>query len=195
MPDFRCHTRCGHEELASATGHVRPIAEWCIHPCYRLDLLGNRSALASEGGLINLKSRRLDDPAIRRNVVTGLDDAGHQSLCQYLYHLAVAADLFRSGKPVRAILLQTLTDFRLAQANCCCDALVSQRTVGAKCMPGAGAIASARAPLAALPACDATSAGAKAPITGQTGWNVGWAWASSLRTCAASPWQSKPTFP
>src|SRR6266436_7695551 len=56
-------------------------------PCYRLDLLGNRSALASEGGLSNLKSCRLDDPAIRRNVVTGLDDAGHQSLCQYLYHL------------------------------------------------------------------------------------------------------------
>jgi IS5 family transposase len=33
---------------------------------------------------------------------------------------------------------------------------------------------------------------AQAPITGKTGWNGGWVWASWPATCAVSPWQSKP---
>src|SRR6266704_3306030 len=61
--------------------------------------------------------------------------------------------------------------------------------------PGDGAIAGARASRGALPVSGATSAGAKAPITGKRGWNAGWVWGSSPRTYAASPWRSKSNLP
>ncbi len=93
MPDFRCHTRCGHEDLASATGHVRPIAEWCIHPAIGWICLGTGalspvradSSISRVAALMILPSADMPDRLLIRR---RLSQRGHNFYSSIIISLA-----------------------------------------------------------------------------------------------------------
>ena len=103
MPDLRRHAGRRDDELTGPSrrvgvheDHVGPVAERDVLSADRVDALRDGQALARERGLGDLERRRLQQTAVGRDDVAGLDRddvAGDQLFSVHLEQLAVAVHL------------------------------------------------------------------------------------------------------